>query len=233
MRHQARIEFGKRLAQMRKRAGLAQIELAAALQKHETLITHVEAGRSGLLSDGLAKVATELSVSTDYLLGLTDDPTPATEWEQRANESQARIAVLSQPTSGESIPILEVASAAGTGSEVYDETAIGQLWFRRDWLDRNHVDPRQSNVITVRGESMEPTLPDGCSILVDRSPSRRRRRDGRIFVVRADEGLVVKRAGKDRDGAWLMVSEHPSWLPVTWPDETEVIGEVRWVARTL
>ena len=37
-------------------------------------------------------------------------------------------------------------------------------------------------IYLVRGESMEPTLLDGCSILVDRSQSRRRRRAGRLNV---------------------------------------------------
>ena len=41
---------------------------------------------------------------------------------------------------------------------------------------------------------MEPTLPDGASILVDRN--RRRRRVDHIFVVRTEDGLIVKRLGK-------------------------------------
>ena len=55
---------------------------------------------------------------------------------------------------------------------------------------------------------MEPTLVDGCSILVNQAG--RRRRVGRIFVVRTDDGLVVKRAGKDRAGAWQLVSDSPN-----------------------
>ena len=59
------------------------------------------------------------------------------------------------------VDVNEVASAAGGGAEVFDETVVGRLWFRRDWLQRNAIDPKQCNVISVRGESMEPTLPDG------------------------------------------------------------------------
>ena len=80
------------------------------------------------------------------------------------------------------------------------------------------------------GESMEPTLPDGCVILLDRN--RRRRWDGHIFVVRTEDGLIVKRAGKDKDG-WQLLSDHPSWKPVPWPDTAEVLGEVKWMAREL
>ena len=130
------------------------------------------------------------------------------------------------------VEVVEVAAAAGGGAEVYDETVVGRLWFRDDWLDRHAIDPKQCNVITLRGESMEPILPSGCSILVDRSQGRRRRRVGRIFVLRTEDGLVVKRAGKDTEGNWQIESENEDWEPVPWARDTEVIGEVRWAART-
>ena len=130
------------------------------------------------------------------------------------------------------VEVVEVAAAAGGGAEVYDDTVVGRLWFRDDWLDRQSIDPDQCNVISVRGESMEPTLPDGCSILVDRSQGRRRRRVGRIFVMRTEDGLVVKRVGRDEERNWQIESEHPAWPPVPWSDTTEIIGEVRWLGRT-
>ena len=80
---------------------------------------------------------------------------------------------------------------------------------------------------------MEPTFVDGCSILVNQAS--RRRRVGRIFVVRTEDGLVVKRAGRDRAGAWQLVSDNPNkqaWPTVSWPDDAPVIGEVKWAART-
>ena len=131
------------------------------------------------------------------------------------------------------VDVNELAAAAGGGAEVYDETVVGRLWFRRDWLQRNAIDPKQCHVISVRGESMEPTLPDGCSILVDRSQNGTRRRDGRIFVLRTGDGLVVKRAGKDEAGQWQIVSDHPAWDPMRWTGDTEIIGEVRWLGRTV
>ena len=51
--------------------------------------------------------------------------------------------------------------------------------------------------------------------------------------MRTEDGLVVKRVGRDEEGNWRIESEHPAWPPVPWSDTTEIIGEVRWVARTL
>ncbi len=129
------------------------------------------------------------------------------------------------------VEVRELAAAAGGGSEVDTETVTGSLWFRHDWLERHGLEPKQCCIIGVTGESMEPTLEDGCSILVNRA--QRRRRVGHLFVVRTEEGLIAKRAGKDDDDNWVLVSEHPSWPPVPWPKDAPVIGEVRWTATTL
>ena len=127
------------------------------------------------------------------------------------------------------VRLLEVASAAGVGAEVYDETPIGLLWFRNDWLLSHSIDPEQSNIISVRGASMEPTLPDGCSILVDRK--RRESHENRIYVMRTEEGLVVKRLGLDEEDRWELRSDNPDWRATPMSPEAEVVGEVRWMAR--
>lgn len=126
------------------------------------------------------------------------------------------------------VEIVEIAAAAGSGAEVYDETITDRLAFRRDWLQTHGIDVAMSNVINVKGESMYPTLPDGCSILVDRS--RHRRQVGRIYVLRTNDGLVVKRLDKNNKGRWRLISDNPTWSPVLWDQETQVIGEVMWVA---
>ena len=128
------------------------------------------------------------------------------------------------------VRLSEVASAAGVGAEVYDETPIGLLWFRNDWLLSHSIDPEQSNIISVRGASMEPTLPDGCSILVDRK--RREPHEDRIYVMRTEEGLVVKRVGLDEEDRWELRSDNPDWRATPMSPEAEVVGEVRWAART-
>ena len=80
---------------------------------------------------------------------------------------------------------------------------------------------------------MEPTLVDGCSILVNHVS--RRRRVGRIFVVRTDDGLIVKRASREAPGAWQLVSDNPDkhvWPNRPWPTDAVIVGEVKWTART-
>ncbi len=108
-------------------------------------------------------------------------------------------------------------------------TAPETLWFGRDWLRRQGLDSARCLVVRVQGDSMEPTLPEDCWVLVNRD--QRRRRTGRIYALRTAQGLVVKRAARNRRG-WLLTSDHPDREAVAWPEDAEIIGEVRWMART-
>ena len=199
----------------------------------------VERGVSRISTDKLAVAARMLDVSTDYLHGLTDDPRSAAEL-VRALEAATPDLGLTDPGAraaavddGDYVGVSELASAAGDGTVVEHERVTGRIKVRRSWLARHGLAARNCRVIQVSGESMEPTLVDGCSILVNLAS--RRRRLGHIFVVRTDDGLIVKRAGRDASGAWLLVSDNPDkhvWPSRPWPPDAVVVGEVKWAART-
>lgn len=129
------------------------------------------------------------------------------------------------------IDVVEFAAAAGGGAGAFDEAVSGRVWFRRDWLDRRGLDPARCAVIGVRGDSMHRTLPDGCSILVDRQ--RTEPVDEAIFVVRAEGGLAVRRARRGAGAEWAFVSERGSRRPLPRAAVAEVIGQVVWMARAL
>ncbi len=240
--------LGGRLAESRKRAGLTQFQLAIALgdRYDRTMIGHVEHNRSALLADGLMKAAETLNVSVDYLLGLTDDPTPAAELRAQVKELSAHrspandladnaalartSSETTRPPGAQPVPVRRLQTAAGSGALDLDEEVKTYAYFREEWLKRRGLVATRCSIISVMGESMEPTLPDGCVVLLDHN--RRSRRKGKIFVVRTEDGLVVKRAGKDPGGRWQLVSDHPAWPPQLWA-RAMVIGEVKWVAREL
>ena len=121
--------------------------------------------------------------------------------------------------------------ANGGGPEIELAPVVGYLAFQRKWLERHRMDPGRCTIIEVRGDAMEPTLPEGCSILVDHK--RQRRRLGHIFVLRFDDDVMVRRAGRDQAGRWTLVSDHHLRDPIPWSRESQVSGEVRWMARIL
>ena len=231
--------MGQRLRDARTLRGVTQRQLAAKTVNTREAISMVERGKSGWSLDKLATAARALDVSTDYLHGLTDDPRPADQLlraltaataGQSLDDPRARAAAFDD---GDYVGVSELASAAGDGAVVDHERVTGRIKFRRAWLARHGLVARHCRVIQVSGESMEPTLVDGCAILVNHAS--RRRRVGHLFVVRTDDGLVVKRAGRHASGAWQLVSDNPNkhvWPTRPWPPDAVVVGEVKWAART-
>ena len=50
--------------------------------------------------------------------------------------------------------------------------------------------------------------------------------------MRTEEGLVVKRLGRDEMGRWEILSDNPDWRVTPMSPGTEISGEVRWMGRT-
>ncbi len=172
--------------------------------------------KNGILIPTLREVADELGVSMGSLV---DPPNASTE------------ADYIPPQEFETVTV-NMASAADEDRGTWDATVTGHLAFHRSWLVRHNVDPDRSSIITVSGKSMEPTLMEGDAILVD--GSRDQPTEGRIYVVMLyGQGLVVKRAARDDQGEWEMVSDNPAWQAVPWPEDATVLGEVCWASRTL
>ncbi len=66
---------GDRLRDLRQRRGLTLEDLSARLDIHSRQISRYEAGESDPTSDVVARLAKVLGVTSDYLLGLSDDAT--------------------------------------------------------------------------------------------------------------------------------------------------------------
>ena len=128
------------------------------------------------------------------------------------------------------VEVRRLAASAG-GAVVLAESVDGYLAFRRDWLASHGMTPASCAVIGGMDASMAPTLPEGCSILVDHA--RRTRRPDHIYAVRTSDGPVVKRARRAGRGGWIMASDNPEHPSAPWPPDAEIIGEVRWVATLI
>ena len=67
--------FGTRVYEMRKKYGLKQSELGEKVGLTHKAISTIESGKRGTSFENLVELAYVFQVSTDYLLGITDDPT--------------------------------------------------------------------------------------------------------------------------------------------------------------
>ena len=67
--------FGERVYLLRKQAGLSQKQLGIVLGLSNKAICTMEGGSRGTTIERLVMLAEYFHVSTDYLLGITEDPT--------------------------------------------------------------------------------------------------------------------------------------------------------------
>ena len=212
---------------------MSQGQLAVALgpRYDQSMISHVEAGRSKLAVDGLTTAALVLGVSLDYLLGLTDNPSPAMSLSQDTSTFV--------PDAPDIVRVPLVATPTGMETP-YDLAVKDRLPFRRQWLEDRGIDPENCQLMTVRGDWMAPTLPDKCTILVDLRCDEFR--DGRIFVVETNmpigpaptkSPVVTRIVWHDPINNWAYVSDQARDAPMRFLDEPTIIGEVRWVERFL
>ena len=206
--------LGKRIREAREGAGLTQSELGAVLDRTGGLIGKVETGNSGLRWPALAKVARALRVSSDWLIGLTDNPIPADE--RGVDECLVDFVAVHRS---------EAVAGVTTGN-VYTQDS-GVIPFRRSWLEREGIDRTAANVFRVHGDSMEPTLTNSSAILVDYN--RKNLREAGIFVFQQGEALLVKRA--HFDNGWWFVSDNPKYGPFALREDAYIFGEVKWNGR--
>lgn len=73
-----RATLGKRLRERREMAGMSQAEIAKQTGMIQSNLSLLERGKKHVWADTLFSLATTLGCSTDYLIGLSDDPTPRT-----------------------------------------------------------------------------------------------------------------------------------------------------------
>ncbi|MEW4468776.1 S24 family peptidase [Parasphingorhabdus sp. JC815] len=132
---------------------------------------------------------------------------------------------------------LELGASAGPGSLADDGpngAGHSSMAFGAKWLKQLGTNPEKLSMITVDGDSMDPTLCDGDDIMVDHSAAERPLREG-IYVLRMDDVLLVKRLALLPSGKLSIRSDnirYPSWDDIE-PQDVTFIGRVVWTGRRL
>ena len=132
------------------------------------------------------------------------------------------------------IPRLNIEASAGSGAIPGDESAWAHVGFEERWLRRRFGGrPADLSLISVKGDSMAPTLLDGDDILVNAADAAARLREG-IYVLRRDDALQVKRISPNPASRRILIKSdnpnYPSW-PNCRPGDIDVIGRVVWGAH--
>lgn len=161
--------------------------------------------------------------------------TPLKQWEIIALDE----AFLKKSTNVDytDIPIKgNVTASMGYGMTVYDETQTGTYAVNNKLAKDLGINLQKSEIIFARGDSMEPTIIGGDSLLVDLT--RKEIHDGSIYCVRIDGEIYAKRLQKLPPDKVKVISDNKEKYDAFYIDfskditfDFEVIGEVRWWGR--
>lgn len=96
---------GDRLRQLREASGYSREKLASAVNINAVQIAHYEYSQQDPSSTILSRFAAFFNVSTDYLLGRTDNPTPGFD---QTGLSEQELAAIAAWRRGEKLKALEI-----------------------------------------------------------------------------------------------------------------------------
>lgn len=71
------MDYRTRMKDLREDRDMTQAALGKLLQKSQQGYNHIETGRAELKIEDLIVLCEFYNVSADYMIGLTDDPTPS------------------------------------------------------------------------------------------------------------------------------------------------------------
>ncbi|MDH0520843.1 LexA family transcriptional regulator [Achromobacter xylosoxidans] len=205
----------KRIKDLREKLELSMEQLAERVGVSWQTVQQWENGRTAPKRARLEAVAKALHTTPEYLaVGPVVDP-----------DADEFVAVRR----------LDVRLSAGHGEIVLSEDEMSRLSFRVDFLRAAGASPQQTVSVSVKGDSMEPLIPDGATILVNRGATSII--NGKIYAFRRDGELLVKRLYKG-NGGFIARSENPAGgyedLHLSLEDpQIDIIGRAFWMGCKL
>lgn len=211
--------IGDRVKRLREAKQLSQAQLADAAGVSQGTISQQEANPT-MQSKFLPQIAHALGVDVKVLLGITPIPLRADE-DREPYDVEVKYVY---------VPVLGVEIAAGNGTHSDSEEVEGKHSYAVAWLRSEALDSAQLRRAKARGRSMEPTICDGDSILINLA--ERKISNGRVYAFRIGDELRVKRLYRQMDGKVRVVSDNTDKMQ--YPDEylseqdfPEIIGRIR------
>lgn len=133
------------------------------------------------------------------------------------------------------IPGYNVEVSAGAGAFPVSEQPSRRLAFRHKWLRYKGLSEKDLVLVFARGDSMEPTISDNNTLMID--TSQQELSDGAIYVIRVNSHLVVKRVQTLLNRDIMLISDNTAYHPETLKPEQlsdlRVIGKVVWIGKDL
>ncbi|WNL39861.1 XRE family transcriptional regulator [Halomonas sp. PAMB 3232] len=132
------------------------------------------------------------------------------------------------------VPLYDAQCSAGDGAWNENCRVLTHISFTRYSLRKHGLTPDHLSAIRIDGDSMEPVLHSGDTVLIDHT---RKAIEGEgIYILRLDGHLYAKRLQRNFDGV-SVISANSAYREVVVPrdrlNELEIIGRAVWSAGWL
>ncbi|WP_110972172.1 XRE family transcriptional regulator [Pseudomonas huaxiensis] len=128
------------------------------------------------------------------------------------------------------IPLYDACISQGHGAWTEGARVLTKLAFTRYSLRKKGLAPEMLAAVRVDGDSNEPILGDGDTVMVDLS--RNVLQGEAFYVIRLDDLLYAKRLQRLFDGGVKIISANPAYDPMIVPPDRlntlHIIGRVVW-----
>lgn len=173
--------------------------------------------------DSLAALAAARGVSLDWIA--------TGKGEMCLADSEASEGAHSAPDADYAyIPLYDAYISQGHGAWNEGARVLAMLAFTRYSLRKKGLEPKQLAAVRVDGDSNEPELSEGDTVMVDLS--RNHFQGEAFYVIRLNDLLFAKRLQREFDGSMSVISAnsayHPVRVPVERLDSLEIVGRVVW-----
>ncbi|PCI51592.1 MAG: peptidase S24 [Alphaproteobacteria bacterium] len=188
-----------------------------------------------LRDDDMGKIIDHFNISLDYFGSPDNFPNPGQEQSHNLAHNLAHILENDFEEEYVLVNVYDIEAAAGAGSVVDNNEIANKLAFKKSWIrSSSNATANDLAVITVSGDSMNPTLYDGDHILVDMTLTSLKN-DG-IYVLRNDDMILVKRISLNPVTKLCTIKSdngfYESWDGCQ-PADLDILGRVIWMGRNI
>lgn len=128
------------------------------------------------------------------------------------------------------VPLYDAKISQGHGAWTEGARILTMLAFTKYSLRKKGLIPSNLAAVRVDGDSNEPTMKDGDTVMVDLA--RNHIQGDGFYVIRLDDLLYAKRLQRQLDGGVTVISANSAYQPIHVPgshlDRLHVVGRVVW-----
>jgi phage repressor protein C with HTH and peptisase S24 domain len=214
------MSLGAAIREIRKNRNLNQVDIAERVGTDSGNISRYESNKQKPSVEMLDKIADALGTSVSEIY-------------RRAETADGEISEINEKFI--MIPRLNLAVAAGNGTEPDNVEIQGTLAFQREWLRKKGLNPEKLEIYDATGDSMSPYIGSGDIVLVDTSAEHPCTNEVWVLWQEAPLGVRVKRLLFRENGDLMIRSDNADKalypdeiVPGHMADSVKTVGKVVW-----